>query len=58
MSDEQTVLLPVGTFNKVVDYLVNQPYTSVSGLIDDIKQNARAVEAQPEVKPEVDDGEE
>jgi hypothetical protein len=56
MSDEQTVLLPVGTFNKVVDYLVNQPYSGVSGLIDDIKQNARAVEAQPQVQPEVDDG--
>jgi hypothetical protein len=56
MSDEQTVLLPVGTFNKVIDYLMNQPYSGVSGLIEDIKQNARAVEAQPEVQPEVDDG--
>ena len=60
MSDEQSVLLPVSTFNKVVDYLVNQPYSTVSVLIEDIKQNARAVDAQPEVQqevqPEVEDG--
>jgi hypothetical protein len=56
MSDEQTVLLPVSTFNKVIDYLMNQPYVGVSGLIEDIKHNARAVDAQPEVQPEVDDG--
>ncbi len=56
MSNEQNVLLPASTFNKVVDYLMNQPYSTVSGLIEDIKQNARAVEAQPEVQPEVDDG--
>ena len=56
MSDEQSVLLPTSTFNKVVDFLMNQPYATVSGLIEDIKQNARAVEAQPEVQPEVDDG--
>lgn len=60
MSDEQSVLLPVSTFNKVVDYLVNQPYSTVSVLIEDIKQNARAVDAQPEVQqevqPEAEDG--
>ena len=52
MSDEQMVVLPVKVFNQVTDFLMQQPYAQVSGLVDAIKESAQAVQ-QPVAKEEV-----
>lgn len=53
MSNEQMVVLPVKVFNQVTDYLLQQPYGTVSPLIDALKENTRAVES-PETAEEPD----
>ena len=52
MSDEQMVVLPAKVFNQVTDFLLQQPYAQVSGLVDAIKESAQAVQ-QPVAKEEV-----
>lgn len=51
MSDEQMVVLPAKVFNQVTDFLLQQPYAQVSGLVDAIKETAQAL--QPPVAEEV-----
>jgi len=51
VSDEQMVILPVKVFNQVTDYLLQQPYGSVSPLVDLLKENTRAVQS-PETAEE------
>jgi len=58
MSDEQMVVLPAKVFNQVTDFLLQQPYAQVSGLVDAIKESAQAVQqpvAQEEVAEESDE---
>ena len=58
MSDEQMVVLPAKVFNQVTDFLLQQPYAQVSGLVDAIKESAQAVQqpvAQEEVSEESDE---
>ena len=51
MSDEQMVVLPAKVFNQVTDFLLQQPYAQVSGLVDAIKESAHAVQ-QPVAQEE------
>jgi hypothetical protein len=51
MSDEQMVVLPAKVFNQLTDFLLQQPYARVSGLVDAIKETAQAL--QPPVAEEV-----
>ena len=58
MSDEQMVVLPAKVFNQVTDFLLQQPYAQVSGLVDAIKESAQAVQqpvAQEEDSEESDE---
>ena len=52
MSDEQMVVLPAKVFNQVTDFLLQQPYAQVSGLVDAIKESSQAVQ-QPVGQEEV-----
>jgi len=53
MSDEQMVVLPAKVFNQITDFLLQQPYAQVSGLVEAIKETAQAVQP-PEGKESVD----
>jgi hypothetical protein len=55
MSDEQMVVLPAKVFNQITDFLLQQPYAQVSGLVEAIKETAQAV--QPPVEKESVDSE-
>ena len=55
MSDEQMVVLPAKVFNQITDFLLQQPYAQVSGLVEAIKETAQAV--QPPVGKENVDSE-
>lgn len=45
MADEQptTIALPMELMNQIVDFLQRQPYGSVAGIIDAIKNEAKPV---------------
>lgn len=59
MSDEQMVVLPAKVFNQITDFLLQQPYAQVSGLVEAIKETAQAVQppvaAEEEVAEESDE---
>ena len=57
MSDEQMVVLPLKVFNQVVEFLMQQPYGQVSGMVEAIKENAQAVQP-PAQEPEVEESDE
>ena len=44
----QQVVLPMETFNKLVDYVQAKPYAEVANLIEDIRSGARLVSAPEE----------
>ena len=43
----QAAAISVETFNKVVEYLSNQPFSEVSGLIAEIRETAQVVDLEP-----------
>lgn len=45
MADEQptTIALPMELMNQIIDFLQRQPYGSVAGIIDAIKNEAKPV---------------
>lgn len=51
------VVLPLKVFNQVVEFLMQQPYGQVSGMVEAIKENAQAVQS-PAQEPEVEESDE
>ena len=52
---DKGVLLPVETFNKVIDYLGTQPYNEVSQTIEEIRQSVRVVDVPVEEEESEDE---
>ena len=51
MSDK--VVMPVDTFNKLVDYIQRRPFNEVANIIDEIRNTAAMVEStQVEEEPQ------
>lgn len=51
---EKGVLLPVEVFNKIFEFLQDQPYREVGSFIEEIRQSVQVVEI-PEQKEETSD---
>ena len=51
---EKGVLLPIEIFNKVFEFLQDQPYREVGSFIEEIRQSVQVVEI-PEEKKETGD---
>lgn len=56
--EDQMVILPASVFNQVTDYLIRQPYADISGLIEALKENARAIQNTNAEAEEADDSNE
>jgi len=45
------VMIPVDTYNKLMEYIVKRPYYEVKGLIEEVSNAARTCEPSPEAAP-------
>ena len=52
---EKGVLVPVDLFNKVFEFLQDQPYRQVGGFIEELRQSVQVVEIPEQKEEKTDD---